>query len=166
MEVVAFLACSFPMGWNWPQTIIPETLRFRPHTFASQKHTVRQQSIAKFQSYHIIQKCHPYNTSQWEKKSGIFEHWTFFRCPRLWLHLNLMCLPAVPKGNNRAKRKSMQRKLGGTHTSPSPCLIIGWSCAVHLQIDWWAKPAAKTLSELLHGSWIRRKWHVHLSLHM
>jgi hypothetical protein len=48
--ILAFVAGSFPMGWDWPQTIIPKALRFRPHTFASQKHThtVRHQKHAKF----------------------------------------------------------------------------------------------------------------------
>jgi len=40
--ILAFVAGSFPMGWNRPQTIIPKALRFRPHTFASQKHTQTQ----------------------------------------------------------------------------------------------------------------------------
>ena len=60
--ILAFVAGSFPVGWDWPQTIIPKALRFRPHTFASQKrtHTVRQQNMPNSTwIYHMIQKRHP-----------------------------------------------------------------------------------------------------------
>ena len=75
--ILAFVAGSFPVGWDWPQTIIPKALRFRPHTFASQKHThCETTKHAKFHMdiSHDIKTTSGYicNSSQSEKKIQVF----------------------------------------------------------------------------------------------
>ena len=128
LVILAFVACSFPMGWNWSQAIILKALWFRPHTFAStKKHKVRQTTHVKFQNHRKIQKHHPCNSSQqWQKSLGASSsgHSLDAQCfGYIWISCALPATQRSPESKEHGGKSLEER----THHRAGQ--IIGWPYA-------------------------------------